>query len=480
MESTRKREWALIAAFMFCQLSLISMYAFINMEMNYNPEKVRQMGLFNMLGVCSGVMLLPLILPLRELRNGRAPSRYYLRLALVAILFLPNVILRVLGPEFWYMDSPVSVAISFCNGVAMVFVFGLFVSLTSKNRIFWFALSVSLRQLVLFFIPALNRYFLPDFISRLLFYATAALILIFGVLLFIFLFSVSSDEESLPAGRNLPALPVSDSPGKIHWPVYLLPVLAALVFFWANSFINKIFMPAQNLYDLDFYLLIALLLLLPVVGFLAGISWPRYLKFAVYFCALFFLLSPPLLFSSGSQILFLAIYTFNKIAMYMVVITFPFIISDLYWNNPRSRGYLAYLLAITIYLIRMNIWIVEGLFEKFPLDNAYSVLLLSLTAILFYVLSRIFFKTLEGTTAAAPAAPELKIPHEYRAENFKKHKLTNREVQTAELILQGLSNDEIKEKMSISLATVKTYVSEILRKYNVKQRTEFMAKFFRP
>jgi DNA-binding CsgD family transcriptional regulator len=479
MKLTHKREWALIAAFILCQLSLISVYIFmnINMKMDCNPEKIRQMTLFNILGICSGVLFLPIIIPLKELKYGQPLSRYYLRLALIAILFLPNIILRLWGPEFWLGNSPLSTVISFCNGATMTFIYGLFVSLISKNRVFWFALSISLRQLVLFFMPFLDRYFPPSFISTLLFYTAAMLILIFGVLIFIFLFSISSDDE------RVSALPVSDSTTKrFHWPVYLLPLLAALLFFWTNSFTNKLFMPAQSLWDLDFYHSIALFISLPIIGFLSGISWLRYLKTSIYVCAVLFLLSPALLFSSSSQVLFLVIYTLNNIAMYVVVTAFPFIILDLYWKNTRNYGYWAYFLAIIIYIIRMNIWIAEGLFKNISIDNAYAVLLLSFAAIVFFVLSRIFLNAFQETIlpVSLPAAPELKTSYMNRMESFREHNLTNRETQTAELILQGLSNNEIKEKMSISMATVKTYVSEILKKYNVKQRAEFMAKFFKP
>ena len=64
-----------------------------------------------------------------------------------------------------------------------------------------------------------------------------------------------------------------------------------------------------------------------------------------------------------------------------------------------------------------------------------------------------------------------------REENFRAHGLTERETMAAELILQGLENDEIKEKMLVSLSKVKMYVGSILKKYKIQRRTEFIAMF---
>jgi DNA-binding CsgD family transcriptional regulator len=65
-----------------------------------------------------------------------------------------------------------------------------------------------------------------------------------------------------------------------------------------------------------------------------------------------------------------------------------------------------------------------------------------------------------------------------RTESFRAHNLTNREIEAAELVLQGLSNNEIVKEMLVSLPTVKAYITAILKKYRVSRRTAFMARFF--
>ena len=56
--------------------------------------------------------------------------------------------------------------------------------------------------------------------------------------------------------------------------------------------------------------------------------------------------------------------------------------------------------------------------------------------------------------------------------------LTNRERQVVDYIIQGLSNQEICDKMIISINTVKIHISNIFRKANVRSRTELMDKLY--
>ena len=50
--------------------------------------------------------------------------------------------------------------------------------------------------------------------------------------------------------------------------------------------------------------------------------------------------------------------------------------------------------------------------------------------------------------------------------------LTNREMEVLYLIADGLSNQEIADKLFITLKTVKTHVSNILSKLEVSDRTQ--------
>ena len=57
-------------------------------------------------------------------------------------------------------------------------------------------------------------------------------------------------------------------------------------------------------------------------------------------------------------------------------------------------------------------------------------------------------------------------------QKYEKICLTNREIEVAKLILKGLSNFAISNELSITLSTTKAHVSSIIRKLNVKNRTQ--------
>jgi len=58
----------------------------------------------------------------------------------------------------------------------------------------------------------------------------------------------------------------------------------------------------------------------------------------------------------------------------------------------------------------------------------------------------------------------------------KKHQLTSREKEILKLYVEGYTNNEIAEKLSLSIFTVKTHKNNIMQKYNFKSTVE-MIKF---
>lgn len=60
---------------------------------------------------------------------------------------------------------------------------------------------------------------------------------------------------------------------------------------------------------------------------------------------------------------------------------------------------------------------------------------------------------------------------------FHKFLLTGREREVSLLLLKGLSNNEISQKLFVSISTVKKHITNILDKVKVKSRSEFIAKY---
>ena len=64
----------------------------------------------------------------------------------------------------------------------------------------------------------------------------------------------------------------------------------------------------------------------------------------------------------------------------------------------------------------------------------------------------------------------------HEEEKVKEINLTSREQEVLQLLMLGLSNAEIAEKLFLSVSTVKTHVSTLFVKMEVKNRTQALEK----
>lgn len=64
-----------------------------------------------------------------------------------------------------------------------------------------------------------------------------------------------------------------------------------------------------------------------------------------------------------------------------------------------------------------------------------------------------------------------------KKEKLDMSELTEREVEVVKLIAEGLTNKEIAERIFLSEGTIKNYISNILNKLNLKQRTQIAIKY---
>lgn len=75
-------------------------------------------------------------------------------------------------------------------------------------------------------------------------------------------------------------------------------------------------------------------------------------------------------------------------------------------------------------------------------------------------------------TRKAPAAMSVEAPPAFDENKIKELGISKRELEVLELITQGLTNQEIADKLFVSLNTVKTHSARLFEKLDVNSRTK--------
>lgn len=132
------------------------------------------------------------------------------------------------------------------------------------------------------------------------------------------------------------------------------------------------------------------------------------------------------------------------------------------------------LLAILVFILKWLQW-------KFLIvDNSLEIYI-GLIAVFFTILG-VWVASQVATTKVQTLIIEKEIyvnaPYEFvvNEAELQKLNLSNREYEVLQLLTKGSSNAEIAEHLFISLSTMKTHVSNLLLKMDVKSRTQAIEK----
>jgi len=477
-QQSSQRQWALITAFILFSIYTMCQHAYM-ISMPVNPEIMRQVYLLNLIGCFLGALLLPFLLPLNNFAFNRRTNKYKFKLFIISLFFLSNIIVRLLGQEVYHSNPINSGVMALGNGVIIILMYGLVFSQKGKYRLLWPALAFSAGTLVFCFLTGQEQKYLHAF----LFTGTGLIHITSGVLLFIYL--ILKKDNQVTENEVIPNPDINNIvSSRINIPYFLFPFFAAMILFLVNSFTDQLFFVVRNSpFPPGFNpSSITLILTLPLLAFLATLSWRRFLMFFIPGCSVILLLAPALLLFTHSQPLFLILYTINTITSRMITAVFPFIMVDMFRQYTEQKkeeqnsvkkyasGVLRWLLPVSITMIITSLFIPANIFYFFLHDKAYSIILLTIAAIVFYFLMRVVNNNLLFSGRNADNTKNLNAL-------FKEYKLTNSEIEVAHLLLEeGLSSEKIAERIFRSKATVASHLTNIFNKFNVKSRTEFIVK----
>ncbi|MDF7817054.1 response regulator transcription factor [Runella sp. MFBS21] len=145
-------------------------------------------------------------------------------------------------------------------------------------------------------------------------------------------------------------------------------------------------------------------------------------------------------------------------------------IKNLFLNTKHITLY-GLLLAILVFFLKWLEW-------KFLIVNHSLDIYAGLIAV-FFTLLGIWIATQLVKAKVQTVIIEKKVyltPEIINEDELAKLNLSNREYEVLQLLTQGNSNAEIADQLCLSLSTVKTHVSNLFVKMEVKSRTQAIEK----
>ena len=135
----------------------------------------------------------------------------------------------------------------------------------------------------------------------------------------------------------------------------------------------------------------------------------------------------------------------------------------------RMRKGIIYGLALAVLFFFLR-WIEY----KFVIQELSKEFYIGLIAILFVIV---------GVWAGRKLTPSRKVvvtipatPFIVNENNLSRLEITKREYEVLELMAQGLTNQQIADRLTLSLNTIKTHTSSLFLKMEVKRRTQAIQK----
>ena len=147
--------------------------------------------------------------------------------------------------------------------------------------------------------------------------------------------------------------------------------------------------------------------------------------------------------------------------------------------NPlvKHKGTVLYgvALALLIFLLKWLEW--RLVIFDYALELYVGAIALVFTGLGIWLAMKLTKPKVETVVIEKPVYIEKRpVDAEVVARELARMDLSRRELEVLELMAQGLSNQEIAEKLFVSLNTIKTHTSRLFEKMDVKRRTQAVEK----
>ena len=142
----------------------------------------------------------------------------------------------------------------------------------------------------------------------------------------------------------------------------------------------------------------------------------------------------------------------------------------------KSRNIFLYgaLMAVLVFVLKWLQW--KYLIADNSLDIYIGLIALFFTVLGVWVASQLAKPKIQTVIVEKEVYLPQQNPTAVDEVELKKLNLTSREYEVLQLLTQGDSNAEIADKLCLSLSTVKTHVSNLFVKMDVRNRTQAMKK----
>lgn len=142
----------------------------------------------------------------------------------------------------------------------------------------------------------------------------------------------------------------------------------------------------------------------------------------------------------------------------------------------RSKHTVLYglLMALLIFVLKFLQW--KFLIVDYSIDIYVGLIAIFFTVLGIWLALQVAKPRIETVVIKREAAPPLPDHFTINESELKKLNLTAREHAVLELLAKGYSNTEIASHLFLSLSTVKTHVSNVFLKMDVKSRAQAIEK----